>query len=57
VSLITEWNALAANVRDTGLQIFATAEVPRTHKRFADEKVLALTLLGCTQEHTGGNYR
>jgi hypothetical protein len=48
MSLITEWNALAANVRDTGLQIFATAEVPRTHKGFADVRVLALTLLART---------
>jgi hypothetical protein len=45
MSVITEWNVLVAAVRDTGLEIFRTANVPRTHRGFADETVLALMLL------------
>jgi hypothetical protein len=45
---IPSWTALAQKVRRAGLEIFATASVPVTEKRLADEKVLALTLLART---------
>jgi hypothetical protein len=45
---IPAWTALAEKLRKTGLDIFATASVLITEKGFADEKVLALTLLART---------
>jgi hypothetical protein len=48
MSLVEEWIALSADVRHVGLRIFETADVPVTMKGFADEKVLALTLLART---------
>lgn len=48
MSLSDEWKNLAAMIRDAGLGIFATANIPRTEKGFADEKVLALALLART---------
>jgi Family of unknown function (DUF5677) len=54
VSLVDEWKILTANVRDLGMAIFATAEVPKTERGFADEKVLALTLLARTVSNVKG---
>jgi hypothetical protein len=45
---IQAWTALAEKLRRTGHDIFATAKVMVTEKGFADEKVLALTLLART---------
>lgn len=45
---IDAWTALAEKLRKAGLDIFATANVLVTEKGFADEKVLALTLLART---------
>jgi hypothetical protein len=54
MTLVEEWKALTADVRDAGLGIFATAEVPITARGFADEKVLALTLLARTVSNVKG---
>ena len=48
MALVEEWKALAADILNTALRIFETANVPVTVKGFADEKVLALTLLART---------
>jgi hypothetical protein len=45
---VPAWTALAQKLRRVGLEIFATTNVPVTEKGFADEKVLALTLLART---------
>jgi len=45
---IQAWTVLAEKLRRTGLDILATAQVLVTEKGFADEKVLALTLLART---------
>jgi len=52
--LVTEWATLASDVRDAGLEIFGTANVPVTSKGFADEKVLALMLLARTLSNVKG---
>ena len=52
--LLKEWESLASDVRDAGLSIFATAQVPNTEKGFADPKVLALTLLARTVSNVKG---
>lgn len=54
MNLVQEWKALLVSVRDAGLGIFATAEVPKTEQGFADEKVLALTLLARTVSNVKG---
>jgi hypothetical protein len=54
MALVEEWKALAADVRDMALRIFETANVPVTMKGFADEKVLALTLLARTVSNMKG---
>jgi hypothetical protein len=54
MSLADEWKVLAGDVRDLGLGIFETANVPITMKGFADEKVLALTLLARTISNIKG---
>jgi len=48
MSLLEEWKSLAGAIRDAGLNIFGTADIPRTETGFADEKVLAVTLLART---------
>jgi hypothetical protein len=48
MSLREEWKDLAGSIRDAGLKIFETADIPRTAKGFADVKVLAVTLLART---------
>jgi hypothetical protein len=45
MDIVTEWKLLAANIRDAALGLFANAEVARTECGFADEEVLAMTLL------------
>ena len=45
---------MAERVRKTGLDIFATAEVPITPKGFSDENFLALTLLARTLSNLKG---
>jgi len=54
MSIVAEWNRLATDVRDVGLRIFESANVPRTHKGFGDEKVLALMLLARTVSNVKG---
>jgi hypothetical protein len=54
MSLIEAWTTLAADIRDTSLEIFATANVAITAEGFADEKFLALTLLARTVSNTKG---
>lgn len=51
---IPAWTALAEKLRKTGLDIFATANVPITAKGYADERVLALTLLARTLSNLKG---
>jgi Family of unknown function (DUF5677) len=51
---IPGWTTLADNLRKTGLDIFATANLPITAKGFADEKVLALALLARTLSNLMG---
>src|SRR5262245_857304 len=53
-NLVAEWRALVCDIRDAGLKIFADAELLVTAKGFADEKVLALTLLVRTVSHIKG---
>jgi hypothetical protein len=45
MTLVEEWKSLIADVRDVGLNIFATAELRKTERGFADDKFLGLTLL------------
>jgi hypothetical protein len=54
MSLVSEWRALASDIREAGLRIFESAEVPVTEKGFADEKVLGLTLLARTVSNVKG---
>jgi hypothetical protein len=51
---VPAWTALAEKIYKTGLGIFATANVQITQKGFADEKVLALTLLARTLSNMKG---
>jgi hypothetical protein len=51
MSEIAEWSALARDIQKTGYNIFATANVAVTDKGYADEKVLALTLLARTMSN------
>src|SRR5690554_6227047 len=51
MSLVQDWEKLTADVRQTALRIFDTANVPTTFKGFADENVLALMLLARTQSN------
>jgi hypothetical protein len=55
--LVDEWMQLVADVRDIGLRIFASAEVPKTERGYADVKVLALTLLARTVSNVKGAMR
>jgi hypothetical protein len=54
MSIVAEWKTLADDVRDAGLRIFETASVARTHKGFADEKILSLMLLARTISNLKG---
>jgi hypothetical protein len=54
MTLLQEWESLAADVRDAGLGVHATAQVETTEKGFADPKVLALTLLARTVSNVKG---
>jgi hypothetical protein len=46
--------AAAGDIRDAALGMFANAEVARTERGFADEKILALTLLARTVSNVKG---
>jgi hypothetical protein len=52
--LVEEWTTLVVDVVGAGLSIFATAEVQKTERGYADEKVLALTLLARTISNVKG---
>jgi hypothetical protein len=52
--LVDEWMKLVEDVRDIGLGIFASAEVPITERGAADIKVVALTLLARTVSNVKG---
>lgn len=54
LKLVEEWRTFVADVRDVGLGIFATTEVEKTERGYADEKVLALTLLARTISNVKG---
>jgi Family of unknown function (DUF5677) len=54
MTLVNEWKSLIADVRDAALGIFATAQVVKTERGFAGEKVLALTLLARTVSNVKG---
>jgi hypothetical protein len=51
MATIATWSAYAEKLHKVGLDIFATAKVPVTLKGFADEKLLALTLLARTMSN------
>src|SRR5690349_8748045 len=51
---IAGWTALAEELDKTSLDIFATANVRITAKGYADEKMLALTLLARTRSNLKG---
>jgi hypothetical protein len=57
MTLVEEWEALAADTRNTALGIFETQNVPVTIKGFADEKVLALMLLARTVSNMKGTLQ
>jgi Family of unknown function (DUF5677) len=52
--LVEEWRTLVIDVIDVGLRMFTTAEVQKTERGYADEKVLALTLLARTVSNAKG---
>jgi metal-responsive CopG/Arc/MetJ family transcriptional regulator len=52
--LVDEWRTLALDVINAGLGIFAAAEVQKTERGYADEKVIALTLLARTMSNAKG---
>jgi hypothetical protein len=54
MDIVTEWKGLAGDIRDAALGMFANAEVARTERGFADEKILALTLLARTVSNVKG---
>jgi hypothetical protein len=54
MDIVTEWKQLAGDIRDAALELFANAEIARTDRGFADEKVLALTLLSRTVSNVKG---
>ena len=54
MDIVTEWKRLVGDIRDAALGMFANSEVARTECGFADEKVLALTLLARTVSNVKG---
>jgi hypothetical protein len=54
MATIATWTAMAERLHQTGLNIFATAEVPITDKGYSDENFLALTLLARTLSNLKG---
>jgi hypothetical protein len=54
MAAITTWTAMAEKLHRTGLDIFATAEVPITNNGYSDENFLGLTLLARTLSNLKG---
>ena len=54
MDMVTQWKVLVADILDAALGIFANSEVAKTERGFADEKVLALTLLARTVSNVKG---